>query len=44
MKKPDLLVLGIGSILWADEDFGMGCVDQLNPPRIPTIKNAHKLL
>jgi hydrogenase maturation protease len=30
MKKTDLLVLGIGNILWADEGFGVRCVEALN--------------
>src|SRR5574340_915624 len=30
MKKTELLVLGIGNILWADEGFGVRCVEALN--------------
>jgi hydrogenase maturation protease len=30
MKKKQLLVLGIGNILWADEGFGVRCVEALN--------------
>lgn len=30
MKKTQLLVLGIGNILWADEGFGVRCVETLN--------------
>lgn len=30
MKNTDLLVLGIGNILWADEGFGVRCVEALN--------------
>lgn len=30
MKKTQLLVLGIGNILWADEGFGVRCVEALN--------------
>jgi hydrogenase maturation protease len=30
MKKTQLLVLGIGNILWADEGFGVRCVEVLN--------------
>lgn len=30
MKKTRLLVLGIGNILWADEGFGVRCVEALN--------------
>ena len=30
MKKTELLVLGIGNILWADEGFGVRCVEAMN--------------
>jgi hydrogenase maturation protease len=30
MKKTRLLILGIGNILWADEGFGVRCVEALN--------------
>jgi hydrogenase maturation protease len=30
MKKTQLLILGIGNILWADEGFGVRCVEALN--------------
>lgn len=30
MKRTKLLVLGIGNILWADEGFGVRCVETLN--------------
>lgn len=30
MKKTWLLILGIGNILWADEGFGVRCVEALN--------------
>jgi hydrogenase maturation protease len=30
VKNTDLLVLGIGNILWADEGFGVRCVEALN--------------
>lgn len=30
MKNTELLVLGIGNILWADEGFGVRCVEVLN--------------
>ncbi|MGC2166947.1 MAG: HyaD/HybD family hydrogenase maturation endopeptidase [Gallionella sp.] len=30
MKQTQLLVLGIGNILWADEGFGVRCVEALN--------------
>lgn len=30
MKHTELLVLGIGNILWADEGFGVRCVEALN--------------
>lgn len=30
MKQTELLVLGIGNILWADEGFGVRCVEALN--------------
>lgn len=30
MKNIELLVLGIGNILWADEGFGVRCVEALN--------------
>jgi hydrogenase maturation protease len=30
MKTTELLVLGIGNILWADEGFGVRCVEALN--------------
>lgn len=30
MKKKELLILGIGNILWADEGFGVRCVETLN--------------
>jgi hydrogenase maturation protease len=30
MKKTELLVLGIGNILWADEGFGVRCVEAIN--------------
>lgn len=30
MKSTELLVLGIGNILWADEGFGVRCVEALN--------------
>ncbi len=30
MKNTELLVLGIGNILWADEGFGVRCVEALN--------------
>jgi hydrogenase maturation protease len=30
MKKTQLLVLGIGNILWADEGFGVRCVEALD--------------
>jgi hydrogenase maturation protease len=30
MKKTELLVLGIGNILWADEGFGVRCAEALN--------------
>jgi len=30
MKKNKLLILGIGNILWADEGFGVRCVEALN--------------
>ena len=30
MKNTELLVLGIGNLLWADEGFGVRCVEALN--------------
>ena len=30
MLQTDILVLGIGNILWADEGFGVRCVEELN--------------
>lgn len=30
MKTKELLILGIGNILWADEGFGVRCVETLN--------------
>ena len=30
MKNTELLVLGIGNILWADEGFGVRCIEALN--------------
>lgn len=30
MKKTELLILGIGNILWADEGFGVRCVEAMN--------------
>jgi hydrogenase maturation protease len=30
MKKTELLILGIGNILWADEGFGVRCVEALD--------------
>jgi len=30
MKKTELLVLGIGNILWADEGFGVRCAEAMN--------------
>lgn len=30
MKKQNILVLGIGNLLWADEGFGVRCVDTLH--------------
>jgi len=30
MKNTELLILGIGNILWADEGFGVRCVEALN--------------
>lgn len=30
MKETKLLILGIGNILWADEGFGVRCVEALN--------------
>ncbi|HEY3326559.1 MAG TPA: HyaD/HybD family hydrogenase maturation endopeptidase [Novimethylophilus sp.] len=30
MKRTELLVLGIGNILWADEGFGVRCVEALD--------------
>ncbi|MBY0575803.1 MAG: HyaD/HybD family hydrogenase maturation endopeptidase [Gallionellaceae bacterium] len=30
MKKTKLLLLGIGNILWADEGFGVRCVEAIN--------------
>ena len=30
MKSKRILVLGIGNILWADEGFGVRCVETLN--------------
>jgi len=30
MKNTQLLILGIGNILWADEGFGVRCVEALN--------------
>ena len=30
MKNTELLILGIGNILWADEGFGVRCVETLN--------------
>ncbi|MDO8990118.1 MAG: HyaD/HybD family hydrogenase maturation endopeptidase [Sideroxyarcus sp.] len=30
MKKTKLLILGIGNILWADEGFGVRCVEAMN--------------
>jgi hydrogenase maturation protease len=30
MKNSQLLILGIGNILWADEGFGVRCVEALN--------------
>jgi hydrogenase maturation protease len=30
MKKTELLILGIGNILWADEGFGVRCVEAIN--------------
>jgi hydrogenase maturation protease len=30
MKKNKLLILGIGNILWADEGFGVRCVEAMN--------------
>ena len=39
MKPKRILVLGIGNILWADEGFGVRCVEELNagwefPPQV----------
>ena len=30
MKEQQILILGIGNILWADEGFGVRCVEELN--------------
>ena len=30
MKNTQLLILGIGNILWADEGFGVRCVEAMN--------------
>ena len=30
MKKTELLILGIGNILWADEGFGVRCVEAIS--------------
>jgi hydrogenase maturation protease len=30
MKKTELLILGIGNILWADEGFGVRCVEAMD--------------
>jgi hydrogenase maturation protease len=30
MKNTELLILGIGNILWADEGFGVRCVEAMN--------------
>lgn len=30
MKNTELLVLGIGNLLWADEGFGVRCIEALN--------------
>ena len=30
MKATELLALGIGNILWADEGFGVRCVEAMN--------------
>ncbi len=30
MKKTELLILGIGNILWADEGFGVRCAEAMN--------------
>uniref|UniRef100_UPI0004E1AE28 hydrogenase maturation protease n=1 Tax=Ferrovum myxofaciens TaxID=416213 RepID=UPI0004E1AE28 len=30
MKSTQLLILGIGNILWADEGFGVRCVEAMN--------------
>jgi hydrogenase maturation protease len=39
LPPPDVLVLGIGNLLWADEGFGVRCVEALHqrfelPPRV----------
>jgi hydrogenase maturation protease len=39
---PDVLVLGIGNVLWADEGFGVRCVETLHqrfelPPRVQLV-------
>lgn len=33
MTKPSVLVLGIGNVLWADEGFGVRCVERLAETR-----------
>ena len=30
MKEQQILILGIGNILWADEGFGVRCAEELN--------------
>ena len=30
MKNKQILILGIGNILWADEGFGVRCIEELN--------------
>ncbi len=30
MNEKQVLILGIGNILWADEGFGVRCVETLN--------------
>ena len=30
MREPAVLVLGIGNVLWADEGFGVRCVERLH--------------
>ena len=30
MTTPNILILGIGNLLWADEGFGVRCIERLN--------------